>query len=100
MIVFWGFSPCSGYIFLLNIKTFGNYIAKKPKTRPSSDMVNSTTQLLIRPEAQHKEYKKEKWILPMKTTMRKITCQDNTIKINTTCQDNTVKINRQTDRQI
>jgi len=44
-------------MFLLNINTFGNYSAKKPKTRPPSDMINRT-QLLITPEAEHKEYKK------------------------------------------
>jgi hypothetical protein len=45
-------------MFLLNIRTFGNYIVQKPKTRPSSDMMNRTTGLLITPEAKHKEYKK------------------------------------------
>jgi hypothetical protein len=37
--------------------TFGSYNAQKPKTKPPSDMINRTTQLLITPTVEHKEYK-------------------------------------------
>jgi hypothetical protein len=36
---------------------FGSYNEQKPKTKPPSNIVNRTTQLLITSTAEHEEYK-------------------------------------------